>query len=142
MSEWLIIESTRESITLLEAGISPAGVELTACARVSLLENFAADPEVLAEQLGILRGKSSVKQVLLVVPRDVVVLRQFELPSVPDNELPDLVRFQAATKFATPVDELTLDFIPLASRAEGMGRIVIAASIDLALLERWQKAVN
>ena len=140
MTEWLIVESTRESITLLEAGISPAGVEVTACARASLLENFAADPEVLAEQLVTLRGRSTVKQVLLVVPRDVVVLRQFELPSVPDNELPDLVRFQAATKFATPVDELTLDFIPLASRAEGMVRTVIAASIDIALLERWQKA--
>ncbi len=39
---------------------------------------------------------------------------RIDLPDVPDDELPDLVRFQAASKFAQPLDGLCLDFVSVA----------------------------
>lgn len=140
MADWLILESTREEIIALEVRTGPEGAEVLGAARASLVENFAAEPDVLAEQIRKLTAQVSAKQVVLVVPREAVVFRQFELPAVPPEELPDLVRFQAATKFSTPVEELTLDYIPFTPPAEGMGLTVVAASLDKDLLARWRKA--
>lgn len=140
MSDWLILESTREEIVALEVRTSAErGVEVLRSARTELLENFAADPEVVAAQIKKLVREVSTRQVLVVIPREVAVFRQFELPAVPADELPDLVRFQAATRFSTPVDELVIDYIPFAPRVEGMGHSVLAASLDKDLLERWRK---
>ena len=46
---------------------------------------------------------------------------------IPDDELPDIVRMQAATKSPTPLDRLRLDFVPLPNRGEG--REVLLATI-------------
>jgi hypothetical protein len=140
MADWLILESTREELMAMEVNCEDGKLEVRRAARMPLLENFAADPDVIADAVRKLLPGSTFRQALLVVPRDVVVLRQFEIPPVPPEELPDLVRFQAATKFSTPAEELNLDYIPFSPRAEGMGRSVLAASIDKDLLERWEKA--
>jgi hypothetical protein len=53
-----------------------------------------------------------------------------ELPDAPDAELPDMVRFQAAAKSATPLDQLVLDFVPLPRMADEQGRPTLMATID------------
>ena len=58
-------------------------------------------------------AKISTKQVLLCMPREFAVLRQLDLPKVPFDELPDLVRLQAATKSTVSLDQVVLDFVPL-----------------------------
>ena len=60
------------------------------------------------KQTGI---KSSEVSVLL--PRNDCFVRRLELPQVPANELPDLVRMQAASICSTPVEDLAIDFLPL-----------------------------
>jgi Tfp pilus assembly protein PilN len=59
------------------------------------------------------------KRVAVVLPRSAAVFRKLTLPDLPDDELPDVVRMQAATKSATPLDRLRLDFVPLPRRGEG-----------------------
>lgn len=58
----------------------------------------------------------SARQVMLALPREDAVLRLLELPTVGDDELPTLVRFQAAARSAQPIDQLLLDYLPLPSR--------------------------
>jgi hypothetical protein len=79
---------------------------------------------------------------LVVLPRDAVVVRKLDLPAVPDNELPDLVRLQAATKLATPVDKLVLDFLPLATQPDKAGISVLLLSVEQERLQKLRDAVR
>ena len=65
----------------------------------------------LREQLAALQ--ITVKQTTVLIPRDEAVVRRLDVPEVPDAELPELVKFQAAAKWSTPIDKLVLDFLPL-----------------------------
>lgn len=50
---------------------------------------------------------------LVTVGRSSVELRQMSLPPAPDEELPDLVRFQALREFGALEEDWPLDFLPL-----------------------------
>ncbi len=86
-----------------------------------------AAAEWLKEKLTEL-GASS-KHARLLLPRESVVLKRLEFPDVPDEELPDMVRFQAATKSALPLDQVLLDFLPLPKREGVEGRDVLMATV-------------
>lgn len=70
---------------------------------------------------------------LVAVGRGGIELKQLSLPPAPDDELPDLVRFQAMREFHTLGDDWPLDFIPL-STAPGASRRVLAAAISPELV--------
>lgn len=55
-------------------------------------------------------GKASL---LLLVPRSDCELRTLSLPAVPEDELPDMVRFQALQQFASIGDDWPSDFVKL-----------------------------
>jgi Tfp pilus assembly protein PilN len=85
------------------------------------------DPAVLGRWLKSELGahRFSAKRAVVVLPRSAAVFRKLTLPDVPDDELPDLVRMQAATKCPTPLDRLRLDFVPLPRRGE-MREVLLA----------------
>jgi len=62
------------------------------------------------------RAGVNAKQVVIAFPREDAVLRMLELPQVSDDELPTLVRFQAAARSAQSLDQLLLDYLPLPLR--------------------------
>jgi hypothetical protein len=95
--------------------------------------NSSALGEWLRGELGRVWGAKG--NVLALVPRDDAILRRIDLPNVPDEELPDLVRFQAASKFAQPLDGLCLDFIPLPKVDGVAGRAVIAVAVPKVRVE-------
>ena len=100
-----------------------AGIELTpASGGPRILGGFSVNwPEQpltanwLRETLR--RHNINARQVVVSLPREDAVLRLLELPAVPDDELPTLVRFQAAARSAQSLDQLLLDFLPLPLRA-------------------------
>jgi hypothetical protein len=102
------------------------------------------DVQAMAERVRRLIRDASLKspRALIVVPRDAVVVRKLDLPEIPDNELPDLVRLQAATKLATPVDKLALDYVPLTTHAHEAGRSVLLMSLDHDRLQKVCAAVE
>lgn len=124
------------------------GVALRMGDEVALQGDFAIDwSERMAEGSDLsaaadqlrqsLRTLSSPpQQVITVLPRDAVVVRKLDLPDVPENELPDLVRLQAATKLATPVDKLILDFVPLPKSEDHAGQSVLLFTVDGDRLRR------
>ena len=72
-------------------------------------------PIVLGEKLkailssvGVTKGEATV-----IVSRGDIEMRQFDLPPVPDEELPDMVRFQARSQFTNLTDECLVDYVPL-----------------------------
>lgn|GEM_PF-3381412 len=84
-------------------------------------------------QSGISAGNTVV-----VLPRDAVVIRRLQLPQAPENEMPDLVRFQAAVKAAAPVESLVLDYLTIPGPADGEGQDVVTFSMDRDRLQRIQ----
>ena len=71
----------------------------------------------------------SAKQAVVSLPRQDVVVRNLELPPVSDEELPDMVRFQAGTKSSLPLDQMSVDFLPLPRQDEEETRSVMVATI-------------
>ncbi|MFG0268163.1 MAG: hypothetical protein ACF8AM_23855 [Rhodopirellula sp. JB055] len=63
---------------------------------------------------------------LVAVGRDSAELRQMEFPPVPDEELPDMIRFQAVRTFASAGDSATVDFLPTSRTEKGVRAIVSA----------------
>src|SRR4051794_24597364 len=102
-------------------------------------EGTTAEPDVgsvlaraLADQ-GVARSEA-----LVAVGRASIELRFLSTPPVPEDELPDVVRFQAMRQFTTLGDNWPLDFVPLGPNADG-GMNVLAAAISPELLEQIRK---
>src|SRR5690606_38140897 len=70
------------------------------------------------------------RQVAVVLPRAQCVLRRLELPNVPNEELPDVVRLQAAVASSIPLDRLMLDYLVLPTVEGETGRSVLTATIN------------
>lgn len=87
----------------------------------------------LAEQFRALG--LTAKSVLVTLPREDAVVRVLEVPNVPDAELPNVVRFQAAAKSARSLDTMLLDFMPLPRRDGVAGREVLVATIGREVLD-------
>lgn len=85
-----------------------------------------------------LRGLSR-SDTLVAVGRSSIELRLLSLPPAPDEELPDLVRFQAQREFNALEESWPLDFIPFAAPAD-QPRNVLAAAIDAELVTKIQEA--
>jgi hypothetical protein len=76
-------------------------------------------------------------QTAVVIPREMAVVRRLDVPNVPDEELPEIVKFQAASRTSTPIERLALDFVPLAT-GDGAMRSVLVFTIEGTLLKQIQ----
>lgn len=74
---------------------------------------------------------------LVAVPRSRAELRVLQVPPVPDEELPDLVRFQAVRQFSSLAEEAPLDFVRL-DGGQGTQIRVLAASLSTKVLEDFK----
>lgn len=77
---------------------------------------------------GVSRGDA-----LVAVGRASIELRVLSVPPAPDDELPELVRFQATQQFTSLGDDWPLDFVKLRSSGEE-GQSILAAAISPELL--------
>ena len=65
-------------------------------------------------------------ETLVAIGRGKAELRELQLPPGPDEELPDMVRFQAIRSFATAGDNATVDFL-VTNRTESGVEMIAAA---------------
>ncbi len=77
-------------------------------------------------------------ETLVSVGRASIELRLLTLPPASEEELPEMVRFQATRQFSTLGDDWPLDFVPVGSTAEGGGS-VLAAAISPNLVEQIEQ---
>lgn len=107
---------------------------------VSPLQNPAEASRWLKQQWAA--AGLTADSVWVVVPREDVVLRHLELPVAPDDELPDMVRFQASGRSTVPLEQLSLDFLPLAPFPGRDGRDVLAATVPRAMVEAIRRLID
>src|SRR5215469_10018670 len=99
--------------------------------------------QATAEQIAAALAERRVGRVtgLAAVGRAGIELKELTLPPAPDDELPDLVRFQAMREFHSLGEEWPLDFIPL-SGPSGGPRKVLAASVSPDLVEQIRQTCS
>jgi Tfp pilus assembly PilM family ATPase len=76
---------------------------------------------------------------LVAIGRGNVELRMLTVPPAPDDELPDLVRFQAQSHFSALGDDWALDYLPVTGD-ENEQRHVLAAGISPEAIDQVRKA--
>lgn len=84
----------------------------------------------------------ATRQVIVTIPRASVVVRRLELPDAPDEELPQMVRFQAAAKSSLALDELALDFIPLPRREGSPSRDILLAMVPQTMVSAIREFID
>ncbi len=84
---------------------------------------------------GVSRG-----EVLAAVGRASIELRVLKVPPAPDDELPDMVRFQASSQFSTMGEDWPLDFVKLAKT--GDDQPVLAATVSPKLMKQVHATCN
>ena len=133
MSQHLLLDwsTTGVVVSLLESGAGKAGVSGTrpAPGRLIYWQRLPND-ERLDEQLSriVAKHRFSKASCGVMVGRDVAELRPLALPPVPDNELPDIVRFQAIRSFASAGDRAVVDYLITDRTATGVQVLVAATS--------------
>ncbi|MGV3486489.1 MAG: hypothetical protein ACO1RT_18880, partial [Planctomycetaceae bacterium] len=87
------------------------------------------------------RGLSKTKtKALVTIGRGKSELRQLNLPPVPENELPDMVRLQAMQTFAAVGENTIVDFLPLPSPDETTA--VLAAAVAPATMKSVESIIS
>ncbi len=107
------------------------------------LSGASADAEV-RQHLEAIASEHHLKglDVVVVIDREQFELRQIDVPPAPDDELPDMVRFQARSSFSSFGDADVVDFIRLANGAENVPLQLLAATLSAAELKKIQAVVE
>jgi Tfp pilus assembly PilM family ATPase len=134
----LAVAASRGNRVVIEQAFS-VPLRAAAAADAEAVDAEAVEPDVGAQIAAALsaRGIGHVDSVV-AVGRSSIELRQLSLPPAPDEELPDMVRFQAMREFNALEDDWLLDFIPIDTAADG-ARTVLAAAIDADLVGQIQR---
>jgi len=96
----------------------------------------AEDGPSAGERLAAMLSKYDIAkgEALIAIGRASIELREISVPPAPEDELPDMVRFQALSEFSALGDNWALDFAPL-ERTEEEVR-VLAAAVSPQTIER------
>lgn len=143
MPQWLAVEWDDEELRAVVAHAGRRGLTLEDAFCVPLGEAVPASEEEgarqrpSAEEIGrklaaalAARGVSHPRA-FVALSRSRIELRQLSLPPVADEELPDLVRFQALREFPQIDEDWRIDYIPVEAGTEPT-RSVLAAALPPA----------
>lgn len=139
MSDFLAIDLEPHRICGVEADVDRGSVKLQKSFSLATPDSVSVDdPQGLGEWLKseLRKHRTSAGQVCISLPREDVIVRHLEVPDVSDDELPELVRYQSAAKSSIPLDQLTLDFLPLPRRPDSTVRDVLVSTVHQDRIKR------
>jgi len=121
MARKLAIDWDESELRLVAAQCSGSNVKVTDAQVIPIEEN------VLATLKAALDGKGMENaETLVAIGRGQAELRELQLPPVPEDELPDMVRFQASKSFATAGDNANVDYL-VTNRSDSGVEMIAAA---------------
>ncbi|MCA9053208.1 MAG: hypothetical protein KDA75_05190 [Planctomycetaceae bacterium] len=141
MPPLLALDWNQDTLGCIEAELGGEKVRVLRTAQFPWPEAIdrSEDPAGLGSWIGQQLTAAGIesREAIVVLPREEVVTRRLELPNAPDEELPELVRFQAAAKSATPLDQLILDFVPLPQLEPEAPRPALMATLEQKRLQHF-----
>lgn len=146
MPDYLAIDLEQRELCGVEAAVSRGNVKVRRAFRLERPADVFAreDVQEAGRWLGgeLRRLGVSARQVLVSLPREDAVVRQLELPNVPDDELAQMVRLQAETKSASSLERMHLDYLPLPVLEGAATRQVLMTTISRDLAARIQSVLQ
>ncbi len=125
MVKKLAIDWDASELRLVAAQCSGSNVKVTD-ARVIPIED-----DVLQTLKAALEGQGMENtETLIAIGRGQAELRELQLPPVPEEELPDMVRFQASKSFATAGENSTVDYLVTSRNETGVEMIAAALGAE------------
>ncbi len=141
MAKIAAIDFDDSSARVVVAKITGSSFQVQSAFEIDVNSSFENDaPQFgkdLTEALGSKVGRCDA---LVSFGRGMSELRVISVPIVPDNELPDIVRFQAMRQFANCADDAPVDFLKLSEGNED--KKVLAATIPAEILENLKSGCN
>ena len=135
----LVIEWGRAGIRGLDAEVTGNATRVRAAFVRAWPEELdvANDPEGVGRWLKTqLRDLAAADcRLTVLVSREDIAMRLLTLPEASDESLPDLVRYQTGARSSVPLDQLALDYLPLAAAPPLGGRWVQTATVPTRLLQ-------
>lgn len=139
--KWLAFEWDARRIRVLAASPRDGQLNIDDVFRIDVPEGSnpveARVGEALARALN--ERKLGRAETWVAIGRSSAELKQLTLPPAPEEELPDMVRFQAMREFHSIGEEWALDFVPLRTGSE-TAQEVLAAAIAPEVVQRIQAA--
>lgn len=146
MSEFLALDWDDQQCVGVAARLAPPNAQLRQWVRFEWAaeERPSENPQAAGKRLRAELDRAGVETlpVLLSLPREEAVVRLLEFPECTDEELPDLVRLQAATRSSVPLDRLLLDYLPLPPLADVAGRRVLLVTLGKPSADRVQTVLS
>jgi len=133
MAKKVAIEWDSNHLRMVVARPRGSGIAVEQALSIPLTQDGAAEEgssdthraRILADQVAG-HGFSKLPA-LLAVKRSDIELQVLTLPQVPDEELPDLIRFQAIREFGGISEDGTIDFLKLPAAEDGRIRVLATA---------------
>jgi Tfp pilus assembly PilM family ATPase len=123
----LAIDWDERELRLVAAQCSGSNVKITDARVIPIEDN------VLETLKAALDGRGMENtETLVAIGRGQAELRELQLPPVPEDELPDMVRFQAGKSFATAGDNANVDYL-VTNRSDSGVEMIAAALGDQEL---------
>ncbi|MCA9036986.1 MAG: hypothetical protein KDA91_17745 [Planctomycetaceae bacterium] len=139
--EQYILEWDRESILAAIGQMKGNRVSLRSIHRIDRTKEDAGS---LSSQLQTIFGTGGGKAALpvtVLLPRQAVTIHRISLPMVPEADMPDMVRMQAAIKLTVPVESVCLDFAPLPALADATARDVLLVTSPVDQINRIRRTL-
>jgi hypothetical protein len=142
MAERIAIDWEPHRLCGIQADVTAGGMRIQKTFSIEATEEVINDPNTVGQWLAdeLKDKRITARQLTVSLPREDVVVRHLELPPVTDDELPDLVKMQAAAKSSVPMGQLLLDFVPLPNK--GSARQVLLATVNLDRIEKIRTAAK
>ncbi|HEV7998316.1 MAG TPA: hypothetical protein VGP63_00460 [Planctomycetaceae bacterium] len=146
MADYLALDWDDQRLVGVAAQVASKHVQIRAVLDFKWAEGEtpSEQPEAAGKRLRAELDQISASNgpVIVSLPREEAIVRLLELPECSDDELPELVRFQAVTRSAMPLERLLLDYLPLPTLKETPGRRVWMATIGKGVSERIQTMLS
>lgn len=114
---------------------------------VRILERQAESDDMLAlvdqlKQLFPVGSDRKRSSVVIVFPRQMVTIHRIQLPQVPDAEMVDMIRMQAAMRLTVPVESVCMDFTPLPIQPGSATRDVLLVTVPNEQVSVVRRTLN
>jgi Tfp pilus assembly protein PilN len=139
--DYLVLEWDDAQITAVTARVTDHGVRVKKSLHMSVPESVRGSDDAafgawLKGQLT--RAGLEALPAMVILPRHLITLKQLELPVVPAEELPEMVRLQAAARSSLKPEDLCLDYLPDPANPSS----VMLATVSQALVARLRRIIE
>jgi len=137
----IVIEWDRERLLVVRGRGVGQRVELSLAEELPRSENSGDTLDIVQHLRQLFPGGGEKRRLpaTVVFPRQQVTVHRVQLPPVPDADVPDLLRMQAALQLTVPVETVSMDFTPLPLQPGAATRDVLLVTVpneQLTLVRR------